>query len=105
MEMKAGGYLTDGTDLHNPDFAAIANASGIKGIRVEKGEDLDNALKEAFEHDGPVIVDVVTAKQELSMPPEIKFEQAKGFSLYMMKAIINGRGDEIVQLAKTNWLR
>ncbi|OAT50008.1 thiamine pyrophosphate enzyme [Proteus hauseri ATCC 700826] len=105
MEMKAGGYLTDGTDLHNPDFAAIANASGIKGIRVEQGEDLDKALKEALAHDGPVIVDVVTAKQELSMPPEIKFEQAKGFSLYMMKAIINGRGDEIVQLAKTNWLR
>ena len=105
MEMKAGGYLTDGTDLHNPDFAAIANAAGIKGIRVEKGEDLDEALKTAFEHDGPVIVDVVTAKQELSMPPELIFEQAKGFSLYMMKAIINGRGDEIVQLAKTNWLR
>lgn len=53
----------------------------------------------------PVIVDVVTAKQELSMPPEINFQQAKGFSLYMMKAIINGRGDEILELAKTNWLR
>lgn len=105
MEMKAGGYLTDGTDLHNPDFAAVANAAGIKGIRIEKSEDLEAGLKEAFAHDGPVIVDVVTAKQELSMPPEINFQQAKGFSLYMMKAIINGRGDEILELAKTNWLR
>lgn len=105
MEMKAGGYLTDGTDLHNPDFAAIANAAGIKGIRVEKASELNSALAEAFAHDGPVVVDVVTAKQELAMPPQIKFEQAKGFSLYMLRAIINGRGDEVVELAKTNWLR
>jgi pyruvate dehydrogenase (quinone) len=105
MEMKAGGYLTDGTDLVNPNFAAIAQAAGIKGIRVEKSADLDAALEEAFATDGPVVVDVVTAKEELAMPPQIKFEQAKGFSLYMLRAIINGRGDEIVELAKTNWLR
>jgi len=105
MEMKAGGYLTDGTDLENPNFAAIAQAAGIKGIRVEKSADLDAALEEAFATDGPVVVDVVTAKEELAMPPQIKFEQAKGFSLYMLRAIINGRGDEIVELAKTNWLR
>ncbi|MDN6020516.1 MAG: thiamine pyrophosphate-dependent enzyme, partial [Enterobacterales bacterium] len=85
--------------------AAIANAAGIKGIRVEKASELNSALAEAFAHDGPVVVDVVTAKQELAMPPQIKFEQAKGFSLYMLRAIINGRGDEVVELAKTNWLR
>lgn len=101
MEMKAGGYLTDGTDLQNPDFAAIARAAGIKGLRVETSA----ALAEAFAHEGPVVVDVVTAKEELAMPPQIKFEQAKGFSLYMLRAIINGRGDEIVELAKNNWLR
>ncbi|KAG4078614.1 hypothetical protein HA402_008978 [Bradysia odoriphaga] len=105
MEMKAGGYLTDGTDLHNPDFAAIANAAGIKGIRVEKASELDAALQELLAHPGPALLDVVTAKQELAMPPQIKFEQAKGFSLYMLRAIINGRGDEVVELAKTNWLR
>lgn len=105
MEMKVAGFLTAGTDLHNPNFAAIANAAGIKGIRVEKSEDLDSALKEAFVHDGPVVVDVLTAKQELSMPPEIAAQEAKGFSLYMLKAIMSGRGDEVVQLVKTNWLR
>lgn len=105
MEMKAGGYLTDGTDLHNPDFAAIANAAGIKGIRVEKASSLDGALQEMLAHPGPALLDVVTAKQELAMPPQIKLEQAKGFSLYMLRAIINGRGDEVVELAKTNWLR
>lgn len=105
MEMKAGGYLTDGTDQQNPNFATIARAAGIKGLRVEKSAALPAALTEAFDHDGPVVVDVVTAKEELAMPPQIKFEQAKGFSLYMLRAIINGRGDEIVALAKTNWLR
>lgn len=102
MEMKAGGYLDTGTDLHNPDFAAAADAMGIKGIRVEDSAALDAALTEAFAHPGPVLVDVVTAKQELVMPPKVQLEQAKGFSLYMLKAIINGRGDEVVELARTN---
>lgn len=105
MEMKASGFLSDGTDLENPDFAAMANAMGIKGIRVEQSADLEDALKQAFAHTGPVLVDVVTAKQELAMPPNIQLEQAKGFSLYMLKAIINGRGDEVVELAETNLLR
>ncbi|MFU9137752.1 ubiquinone-dependent pyruvate dehydrogenase [Erwinia tasmaniensis] len=105
MEMKAGGYLTDGTSLENPDFAAIAQACGVKGIRVERASDLDGAIQEAMAFDGPVLLDVITAKEELAMPPQIKMEQAKGFSLYMLRAIINGRGDEVVELAKTNWLR
>lgn len=105
MEMKAGGYLDTGTDLSNPNFAEMAQAMGIKGIRVEASADLDGALEEGFAHPGPVLIDVVTAKQELVMPPKIKIDQAKGFSLYMLKAIINGRGDEVVELAKTNWLR
>lgn len=102
MEMKAGGYLDTGTDLHNPDFAAMAEAAGVKGLRVEDSGDLGDALRTAFAHPGPALVDVVTAKQELVIPPKIKLEQAKGFSLYMLKAIMNGRGDEIVDLARTN---
>lgn len=105
MEMKSGGYLTDGTELKNPDFAAIAQAAGIKGIRVEKASDIDTALQDAFAYEGPVLIDVITATEELAMPPQIKFEQAKGFSLYMLRAVISGRGDEVVDLAKTNWLR
>ncbi|MFE8100513.1 ubiquinone-dependent pyruvate dehydrogenase [Brenneria goodwinii] len=105
MEMKAGGYLTDGTELENPNFAAIASACGVKGIRVEKASELNAALEEAFAYDGPVLLDVVTATSELAMPPQIKLDQAKGFSLYMLRAIINGRGDEVIELAKTNWLR
>lgn len=105
MEMKAAGYLDTGTELKNPDFAAMSNAMGILGIRVEQSEDLEPALRRALAHDGPVLVDVVTATQELVMPPSIKMEQAKGFSLYMLKAVMSGRGDEVIELARTNWLR
>ncbi|WP_339541025.1 ubiquinone-dependent pyruvate dehydrogenase [Pseudomonas sp. RA_5y_Pfl1_P24] len=105
MEMKASGYLDAGTELKNPDFAAMSNAMGILGIRVEHSEDLEPALRRALAHDGPVLVDVITATQELVMPPTIKLEQAKGFSLYMLKAVMSGRGDEVIELARTNWLR
>src|ERR1700722_19298079 len=105
MERKPAGFLDTGTSLKNPDFAAMANAMGVKGIRVEQSADIEPALKEAFAHPGPVLVDVLTAKQELVMPPKIQLEQAKGFSLFMLKAIMNGRGDEVVELATTNLLR
>jgi pyruvate dehydrogenase (quinone) len=106
MEMKAGGYVgTDTTDLVNPNFAAMAEAVGVTGIRVEDPADVRPALERALATPGPALVDVVTAKQELAMPPKIELEHAKGFSLYMLKAIINGRGDEIVELVETNLLR
>lgn len=105
MEMKAGGYISDDTDLNDPDFVRIAEAIGIKGIRVEDGDALPAAIDEMLATDGPVLLDVYTAKQELVMPPQITIEQAKGFSVYMMRAILNGRGDELVELTRTNLLR
>ncbi|MCX5569051.1 ubiquinone-dependent pyruvate dehydrogenase [Kaistia nematophila] len=105
MEMKAAGYLDTGTDLDNPNFAAMAEAIGIRGIRVEDPAALEDSVKAALAHDGPVLLDVVAAKQELAMPPKIQLEQAKGFSLFLLKAIINGRGDEVIELARTNLRR
>ncbi|MCX8997064.1 ubiquinone-dependent pyruvate dehydrogenase [Rhizobiaceae bacterium BDR2-2] len=102
MEMKTAGYLDTGTDLDNPDFAAMAEAIGIRGIRVEDPAALEEGVRAALAHDGPVLLDVVTAKQELVMPPKIQLEQAKGFSLFLLKAIISGRGDEVIELARTN---
>ncbi|PAD38488.1 ubiquinone-dependent pyruvate dehydrogenase [Terribacillus sp. 7520-G] len=105
LEMKAAGYPETGTGLDSPDFAAIAEAMGIKGIRVEDPADLEDAIKEAYEYDGPVIVDAVVNRQELSLPPKITYEQAHGFTLWMLKAVLNGRGNELVELAKTNLIR
>lgn len=105
LEMKAAGIVNFGTDLHNPDFAAVAQAMGIYGRRVEQPADLDSAIAEAFAHDGPALIDVVTARQELSIPPAITVEQAKGFSLYAIRTILAGRGDELLDLVTTNVAR
>ena len=105
LEMKAAGFLDFGTNLENPSFAEIAKACGFLGLRVELPEHLPGALQQAFAYDGPALVDVVVNRQELSMPPTIKLEQATGFGLYIMKAVMNGRADEVIDLAKTNLFR
>jgi pyruvate dehydrogenase (quinone) len=105
LEMKAAGIVNFGTDLVNPNFADVAKAMGIFGRRVEQPSDLQQALTDAFAHDGPAIVDVVTARQELSIPPAITVEQAKGFSLYAIRTILAGRGDELLDLITTNVAR
>jgi len=105
LEMKAAGIVNFGTDLVNPDFAAVAQAMGLFGRRVERPADLQQAMADAFAYDGPAIVDVVTARQELSIPPAITVEQAKGFSLYAIRTILAGRGDELLDLVTTNVAR
>ncbi|MCD7032896.1 ubiquinone-dependent pyruvate dehydrogenase [Metabacillus sp. GX 13764] len=105
LEMKAAGYLETGTALDNTNFAAIAEGVGIKGIRVSEPAELEGALKEALAYSGPVLIDVLVNRQELSLPPKIEFEQAHGFTLWMVKAVLNGNGNELIELAKTNLLR
>ena len=104
LEMKAAGFVETGVDLQNPDFAAMARAMGIHAVRVEDPGDLAEAIRDMLAHDGPAVLDVVTATQELSMPPTITAEQVKGFSLWVLRAVMSGRGDEVLDLAKTNLL-
>jgi pyruvate dehydrogenase (quinone) len=100
--MKAVGVISFGTDLVNPDFAKLAEACGIFGRNVEDPGELEEALHAVLDHSGPALVSVKVANQELSLPPTIDFEQAKGFGIYLVKAMLNGRGDEVLDLAKTN---
>jgi pyruvate dehydrogenase (quinone) len=102
LEMKAAGIVNYATELDNPDFAGIARAVGLFGATVERADELEGALQAAFAHDGPALVDVRTARQELSLPPKITREQAKGFALYATRTILSGGADEIIELAKTN---
>lgn len=102
LEMKAAGFVTFGTDLENPNFATIAEAVGIKGFRVEKSKDLPSVVTEFLNHDGAAVLDVTTERQELSMPPSITAEQAKGFALYAIRTVLSGKGDELIDLARTN---
>jgi len=102
LEMKAAGIVNYGTELDNPDFAGIARAVGLFGATVEKSEQLEGALHAAFAHDGPALIEVRVARQELAIPPKVTLEQAKGFSIFAMRTILSGGGNELVELAKTN---
>jgi pyruvate dehydrogenase (quinone) len=105
LEMKAAGIVDFGTDLTNPDFSKMAQAVGVAGLRAEKPEQVKPALEQALLSDGPALVDVVVNRQELLIPPNINYEVVKGFTLYMIRAVLNGKGDEIIDLAKTNLFR
>lgn len=105
MEMKAAGYLETGVALENPDFAAIARTVGLTARRVEDPGELEGAAREILTCEGPALLDVVVNRQELSMPPKIAAEQVKGFSLYVLRAVMNGRGDAVLDLARTNLIR
>ncbi|UBF29326.1 ubiquinone-dependent pyruvate dehydrogenase [Kovacikia minuta CCNUW1] len=105
MEMKVAGLPPYGTDLKNPDFAKMANAMGVLGIRVEDPADVRPAIERALKYNGPVLVDVLTNPSELSLPPKIELNQAWGFSLYMLKETLSGHGDEVVRTIESNFLK
>ena len=105
LEQMSTGFLTTGTELVNPNFATMAEAAGVRGIRIENPDEVKDGIAAALAHDGPVLIDAVVARTELAMPPAITAEMAKGFTLYMVKAVLSGRMDEIVDLAKGNLWR
>lgn len=105
LEMLASGMLPFGTDLVNPNFANMAKALGIAGVRIENANEVSDGLMSAFAEKGPAIIDIVVNRNELVMPPTITAEQMKGFSLFMIKAILSGKGNEVYDLTKTNLFR
>ena len=105
LEMKAAGLVDFGTDLQNPNFAKMAGAAGLLGLRAETPDQIRPMIAAALEHDGPALLEVPVSRQELSMPPTITLEQVKGFGLFALKAVLSGHGDELVDLADTNLWR
>src|SRR5438309_8540939 len=105
LEMKAAGLLDFGTDLHNPDFAKVAEAAGVLGLAAETADQVRPMMTRALAHDGPALLEVRVSRQELAMPPTISLEQVTGFGLFMLKAVLSGRGDELIDLAKINLFR
>jgi pyruvate dehydrogenase (quinone) len=102
IEQKSTGFLDFGTEFKNPNFAAMAEACGVRGIRLEDPAEVDEGIAAALAHNGPVLVDAVVSRTVLPVPPAITAEMAKGFTLYMVKAVFNGRGDDLVDLARSN---
>ena len=105
LEMKAAGIVDFGTDLRNPNFAKLAEAAGLHGLTAETPDQVPSMIERALQHDGPALIEVLVSRQELSMPPTITFEQARGFGLFALRAVLNGYGDEIIDLAKVNLIR
>lgn len=105
LETKAAGILDYATDLRNPDVATIAKAAGLMGLTAEKPNQVKPMIAEVLRHDGPALVEMVVHRQELAMPPNIKLEEIAGFGMFMLKAVLGGYGDEIIDLAKINLLR
>ncbi|MFE3740970.1 pyruvate dehydrogenase [Streptomyces sp. NPDC059134] len=102
LEMLVAGLPSYGTTNHNPDFAGIARAAGAYGVRVEKPRQLASALKDAFKHRGPALVDVVTDPNALSIPPRISAEMVTGFALSASKIVLDGGVGRMVQMARSN---
>jgi pyruvate dehydrogenase (quinone) len=102
LEMKATGFLDTAVALKNPNFAAMAEAMGVKAVRVEDPHKLAEAVRTVLKHQGPALLDVVSARQELVMPPKTTVDQAAHFGLFALKAVMDGRATELIDLARTN---
>jgi pyruvate dehydrogenase (quinone) len=102
LEMKANGIVTYGTDLDNPSFADIARAVGMYAVRLDHPSELEQGLRAAFDHEGPAVVEVITSRQELALPPAITIAQAKGFALWATRSVLSGAGDEVLEVGATN---
>jgi pyruvate dehydrogenase (quinone) len=102
LEQMVGGYPFWGTEMHNPDFSAVAKAIGFHAERVERKADIAPAIERAFAHPGPALLDITTDPDAMSMPPKSTYEEAKGFALAMTRMVMDHRSDQVLELVKDN---
>jgi pyruvate dehydrogenase (quinone) len=88
LEMEQVGLAEFGTVLHNPDFARVAEAVGMRGLRVEDPHDVEDAVRTALATDGPVLLDVLTSPEEVAVPPKPTLEQGWGFAIAKAKEFV-----------------
>ncbi len=103
MEMEVAGLPHYGCELKNPNFATVAQAIGLMGLRVEDPAEVRPALEKALASSGPALVDVVTDPNVLAMPPKATVQQAKGFALAMTKMAFTGEADDVLDTVMANW--
>ena len=102
LEMRVAGMVDYGVDVKQTDFAKVAEAAGIRGIRIEDSGDLKKSLQTAFRHDGPALIDIVTNPDALAVPPKIDAKEVAGYGLYVAKQTLHGRLFETVEELKGN---
>ncbi|TYC52973.1 ubiquinone-dependent pyruvate dehydrogenase [Rhodobacterales bacterium] len=105
MEQRVEGLVDHFTGLHNPDFAKLAETCGLAGWHVENADALEPAMDAWLRHDGPALLDVEVNQMELVMPPKIEASQVASTALFGIRAVLDGRTREVVDLLKNNFLR
>jgi pyruvate dehydrogenase (quinone) len=105
MEQRVEGMLDAYTELKNPDFSRLAKVCGLFGAKAEKASDLRPAMAQWLAYDGPALLDVHVSRMELIMPPELKLSQVASTAMFGVKAVLDGRGKEVVSLLRDNFLR
>jgi pyruvate dehydrogenase (quinone) len=105
LEMESAGFLPSATDLKNPDFAALAASAGLLGLSATSPGEVRPALVRALAHPGPALVEVAVDRQEIVLPPSVDLDLVRKFGLFVVKAVLSGRGDEVIDLAKTTFWR
>ena len=105
LEMMSAGFLDFATSLTNPSFSALAESAGLLGISVTSSDQVRPALTQALQHPGPALVEVAVSRQEIVLPPTIELDLVRKFGLFVVKAVFSGRGDEVIDLAKTTFWR
>jgi len=102
LEMLVNGLPDFGTDVHDVNYAGVAEAIGFHTERVDDPRNIRRALTDALNFDGPALVEVLTDPNALSLPPEIKGEQMIGFATAMSKIVLNRGAGEAVSMATSN---
>ncbi|TNH04422.1 thiamine pyrophosphate-dependent enzyme [Testudinibacter sp. TR-2022] len=103
LEMEVSGLVDWQTDMVNPPFDKIAELMNIKGFAAHKTEDVEDAIKQAFAHDGPALVNIYTNSDALSLPPHPSLAQMRDFMTSMTKKLVNGDVGEVIDTAKSNF--
>jgi len=103
LEMEVNGLPDNETDMHNPDFAMVAQAMGFTGINVHHPEDVMEAIKKAFLHQGPILLNVFTNPNALAMPPKVEWEQVVGMAKSMTRLMLGGKMEEVWDTIKSNY--
>ncbi|MEJ5144216.1 MULTISPECIES: thiamine pyrophosphate-dependent enzyme [Sphingobacterium] len=103
LEMEVAGLPDNETNMINPDFAAIAEAMGFKGMNVHKPEEVRNAVEFALSHPGPILLNVFTNPNALAMPPKVDFDQMVGMAKSMSKLMLGGKMQEVLDTIKSNY--
>ncbi len=102
LEMRVQGYMDWQTDMVNPDFVKLAESMNIAAWEAKEPKDVEQALRNGFNHDGPALISIFTDPEALAMPPTIKLEQVLGFANSMAKLMINGKTAEVIDIAKSD---